>query len=336
MRCEIIAEIGNTHEGSLGLAKCFVKEAAECGADTIKFQLHIFDAESLPTAPNPPYFDGESREDYFNRTSFSITDWKELKRFSEEDCKVNFLVSPFSIEAVEILEEIGVQSYKVPSGEVTNLPLLEKIASTGKKILISSGMSSYSEINAAIKVFINSNCKDIVVLQCTSEYPCPPERSGLNVIDIFKSNNDIRVGFSDHTLGSEIAIAALVKGCKVIEKHFTLSKKMYGSDAKNSMNPHEFKNFVRSIRNVELALNNNIDKDNFTDYMLNMKATFEKSIVSSTSLDKGTTISLKHLAFKKPGDGLSSKEYKKIIGKKLAKKVPKDYVFKREDFLDGF
>jgi sialic acid synthase SpsE len=228
----IIAEIGNTHEGSLGLAKCFIKAAAECGVDCVKFQTHIFDAESLPNAPNPPYFKDETRKEYFDRTAFSKKDWIELKRYCEEECKKDFISSPFSLEAVDLLNEVGIKSFKIPSGEVTNLPLLERVAQTGKQVILSSGMNTWEEMDEAVQALSDNGCKDLIMLQCTSEYPCPPENAGLNIMLEMKEKYNVPVGFSDHTLGSAVPITAVVMGAVLIEKHFTLSQLAYGSDAK--------------------------------------------------------------------------------------------------------
>ena len=329
----IIAEIGNSHEGSLGLAKQFIKTAAESGVDAVKMQTHIFDAESLPDAPNPPYFKNESRKEYFDRTGFSINQWKELKRFAEKDLKIDFFSSPFSLEAVDLLENIGVKSYKIASGEVNNIPLLEKIAKTGKRVLLSSGMSSWTELDYAVEVLQLNGCKDLVVLQCTSEYPCPPKQAGLNIIDEIKSRyKNVTLGYSDHTMGMAIPLAAVTKGVKVIEKHFTLSKKMYGSDASNSTEPDEFKRLVDEIRQLEIALNHKIDKDKKVKSLKNMKITFEKSIVASRILKKSHIIKINDLAFKKPGDGIPAKDYKKIIGRKLKKDISKNHKFTLRDF----
>lgn len=328
----IIAEIGNSHEGSIGLAKQFIKVASECGVDAVKFQTHIFEAESLPDAPNPPYFKDETRKEYFERTAFNLEQWKELKRYAEEECGVDFFSSPFSLEAVDLLEEVGIGIYKIPSGEVNNIPLLEKIAKTGKKVLLSSGMSNWKELDEAVEVLQSNGCKDLVVLQCTSEYPCPPEEAGLNVIDELKERyKNIEVGYSDHTLGFAIPIAAVVKGATVIEKHFTLSKNMYGSDARFATEPHEFKRLVEEIRALEQALQNKIDKDKKAEELREMKIIFEKSIVAARSLKKNTIISFNDLAFKKPGDGIPARDYKKIIGKKLLKDVNENYKLQWED-----
>jgi N,N'-diacetyllegionaminate synthase len=329
----IIAEIGNTHEGSLGLAKQFIKVAAETGIDAVKMQTHIFEDESLEDAPNPPYFKNESRKEYFERTAFTSEQWRELKRYSEEDLKVDFFSSPFSLEAVDMLESIGISSYKIASGEVSNVPLLEKVAKTGKRVLLSSGMSSWAELDEAVEILQSNGCMDLVVLQCTSDYPCPAKEAGLNIIDELKDRyKDITVGYSDHTLGVSIPIAAVVKGANVIEKHFTLSKNMYGSDAINSTEPVDFKRLVDEIRQVEIAISSKLNKDKKVELLSEMKVTFEKSIVTSVSLNKSDTLSFKHLAFKKPGDGIPAREYKKLLGKKLNKNVVKNYKLKWKDF----
>lgn len=323
-RVYIIAEIGNTHEGSLGLAKKFVEAAVACGVDCVKFQTHIFDAESLPNAPNPPYFKDETRKQYFDRTAFTTEEWKELKRFTEEDMKVDFMSSPFSLEAVDLLEEVGLSIYKIPSGEVTNLPLLIKIANTGKKVLLSSGMSNWDELDIAFNTLKENGSSDIIVLQCTSEYPCPPEEAGLNVMKDMATKYKVPVGFSDHTLGVAVPLVAVVQGASVIEKHFTMSKLMYGSDAKNSTEPEEFKYLVDQIRIVEKTLKSKIDKNLKMKSLANMKMTFEKSIVAACTIEKGTIIEESHLAFKKPGDGISASRFKEIIGKEIKKSLQKD------------
>ena len=329
----IIAEIGNTHEGSLGLAKQFIKTAAKTGIDAVKMQTHIFEAESLSSAPNPPYFKDETRKEYFERTAFTLEQWKELKRYSEEDLKIEFFSSPFSLEAVDLLESVGMDTYKIASGEVNNIPLLEKVAKTGKRVLLSSGMSSWTELDEAVETLQSNGCKDLIVLQCTSEYPCPPEQAGLNVLDEMKTRySDVTIGYSDHTMGVSVPLAAVIKGASVIEKHFTLSQKMYGSDAMNSTEPEEFERLVDEIRQIEVALSYKVDKDEKVKLLGNMKMTFEKSIVSADSISEFDTITFENLAFKKPGDGIPAGEYKKLIGKKINKSVEKNYKFKWEDF----
>ena len=322
MKTYIIAEIGNTHEGSVGLAKQIIKAAAECGVDAVKFQTHIFEAESLPNAPNPPYFKDETRKQYFERTAFNLEQYITLKEFAEKECGVDFFSSPFSIEAVDLLLSAGIKTFKIPSGEVSNIPLLEYLSYKADWVILSSGMSSWEELDNAIAV-LEGKCK-LTVLQCTSEYPCLPQNAGLNVMIEIKDRYQVPVGFSDHTLGVGVPVAAVVSGATLVEKHFTLSKLMYGSDAKNSTEPHEFKQLVQDIRAVELAISHKINKDEKVNSLKEMKTIFEKSIVSARDLKSGDILTFNDLVYKKPGNGIPAATYKNILGKKLNCDVPKD------------
>lgn len=326
----IIAEIGNTHEGSLGLAKQFVKAAAECGVDCVKLQTHIFEAESLPDAPNPPYFKDETRKEYFERTALNISEYKKIKEYCEE-LGVDFMSSPFSEEAVDFLEEVNVDMYKIASGEVTNLPLLKKIAKTGKKVFLSSGMSNWKELDMAVDTLKESGAKDIVLFQCVSEYPCKPENSGLNLIEEYKARYNLTVGYSDHTLGVAIPLAAVVMGAEVIEKHFTLSKKMYGSDAMNSTEPDEFKFLVDQIRQVEIAISSKVDKDSSVAKFDDMKFIFQKTIVAKRALEAGHVIAEEDLAYKKPLKGISAAEYNSLVGRKIKRSYIQNEVIDKEE-----
>jgi N,N'-diacetyllegionaminate synthase len=328
----IVAEIGNTHEGSVGLAKMFAAAAADCGVDAVKFQTHIFHEESLESAPNPPYFKGESRKNYFERTSFTRNQWVELKEFCEKKLKIDFFSTPFSIAAIELLESIGVHTFKIPSGDVNNTPFLERIARTKKKVVLSTGMSSWDDIDSAVEILQSNNCGELIILQCTSAYPCPPELSGLNIIEELSSRyKNIKIGYSDHTNGHTIPLAAVIKGACFIEKHFTLSKKMYGSDALNATEPEEFKELVMAIRVLEDAILNPVDKDQVAESLHNMKDTFEKSIVLSRPLNKGHKLRFDDLAFKKPGDGIKANLYKKVIGCKITESANKDFKLSWKD-----
>jgi sialic acid synthase SpsE len=294
----------------------------------VKLQTHIFEAESLPNAPNPPYFKDESRQQYFERTAFDLDQYRLLKRYSEEECGVEFLSSPFSLEAIDFLERVGVRTYKIPSGEVSNIPLLEKVAATGKKVLLSSGMSSWKELDEAVAVFRDAGPEalgNLVLLQCTSEYPCPPEQAGLNVMLEMRDRYRLPIGYSDHTLGVAVPLAAVVLGATVVEKHFTLSKRMYGSDARNSTEPEEFKRLVEAIRDAEKAIGGGLAKDEKVKSLGAMKVIFEKSIVSAQELPAGTLLAPEHLAYKKPGDGIPAREYRRLLGKRLARAVGRDH-----------
>jgi len=327
----IIAEIGSVHDGSLGNALKLIELAAACGADVVKFQTHIGHAETLPDAPMPPYFKGEPRLEYFERTGFSPNQWRALKAACQA-AQVTFLSSPFSLEAVDLLEEVDVDSYKIPSGEVTNLPLLHHIAKTGKPVILSSGMSNWSELDAAVSALKPGG--PVTVLQCTSAYPCPPERVGLNVIPEMKQRYGLPVGFSDHTDGCAAAFAAAALGASVIEKHLTFSKRMYGSDAANAMEPDDFSVFCVGLKDIWTMSQHPIDKDDITPFQ-DMKRIFEKSVVSTRELPSGHVIEMPDLAFKKPGDGISAAAFQDVLGKRVKHAVSANHKFTWKDFNDS-
>jgi N-acetylneuraminate synthase len=316
----IIAEIGSVHDGSFGNAVKLIEAAAACGADTVKFQTHIAEAETLPEAPMPAYFTGEARMAYFRRTGFSPAQWKELRAACER-CGVRFLSSPFSLEAVDLLEEVGVSVYKVASGEVSNLPLLERIARTGKPSLLSSGMSSWAELDAAVAVLRKGG--QMTILQCASAYPCPPESVGLNVLGEMKARYGVPVGFSDHTRGAAAAFAAAALGATVIEKHFAFSRLMYGSDAANSMEPDDFREFTRGLRDIWTMLAHPVDKDDIEPFG-EMKRIFEKSVVSARALPADHKLTETDLAFKKPGDGIPAARWREFLGRRIRTSIPAD------------
>ena len=327
----IIAEVGSVHDGSFGNAQKLIDVAAECGADAVKFQTHIATAETLRDAPMPPYFTGEPRYEYFERTAFSLEQWQALKVRCEER-GVEFLSSPFSIEAVELLEEAGVVRYKVPSGEVTNLPLLKVIAQTGKPVLLSSGMSSWAELDEAVDTILDCH-NQLAVLQCTTEYPCPYEQVGLNVMLEMRERYKLPVGLSDHTLTNYAAFAAVVLGASVIEKHFTFSRHMYGSDARHSLEPTELAGLVQGIRAIETMLESNVNKDDVARFAT-MKATFEKSVVSLVDIPAGTLITEAMIGIKKPGTGIPAKRFGEVLGKRARRRIPKDTLIREKDLTD--
>jgi len=319
----IVAEIGMNHDGSMEKAKELIAAAAESGVNAVKFQTHIAEAETLKDAPAPPYFQTETRFEYFSRTFFSFAQHAELKQYAES-LKVEYFSSPFSSEAVDLLEKVGVERYKIASGEVTNIPLLKYIAQTEKKVLLSSGMSSWTELDTAVETLRSNGTKDLIILQCSSEYPCPAEHAGLNVIGELKARYGLPVGFSDHTFGSTIAIAAVALGAVVLEKHFTLRKDMYGPDAQNSATPDEMSALVSNIREVEQALRNPVDKDQKAQALHDMKRIFEKSIVARADIPENTILTPEHLSFKKPGDGIPAGKYQHIIGQRTTTQIKKD------------
>lgn len=327
----VIAEVGSVHDGSFGNAQNLINVATECGADAVKFQAHIAAAETLRDAPMPPYFTGEPRYEYFERTAFTLEQWQALRAYCEEK-GVEFLSSPFSIEAVELLEKVGVARYKIPSGEVTNLPLLKVIARTGKPVLLSSGMSSWAELDEAVNTILACH-NQLAVLQCTSEYPCPYEQVGLNVMLEIRERYKLPVGLSDHTLTNYAAFAAVVLGASVIEKHLTLSRHMYGSDARHSLEPTEFADLVRGIRAIETMLASQVDKDDVARFAT-MKAAFEKSVVSLVDIPAGALITKALIGIKKPGTGIPARRLGEVLGKRARRGIAKDTLIREEDLAD--
>lgn len=326
-RIDLIAEIGSVHDGSFGNALKLIEAAAACGATTVKFQTHIAEAETTRDAPLPPYFKGEPRFDYFRRTGFTLEQWHALKARSVE-VGAKFLSSPFSSEAVDMLAAIGVDAYKVASGEVSNTPMLGRIAATGRPVLLSSGMSDWAELDRAMAALAGGG--PVTIMQCSTVYPCPPERVGLNVIGEMRRRYGVPVGFSDHTLGPAAALAAAALGASVIEKHFAFSRLMYGSDAANSMEPAEFRELATQLEAIARMLASPIDKDDLGPYR-DMKRIFEKSVVAARALPAGHALAEADLAFKKPGDGIPAAEWRSLLGRPLKTEVSLDHKFSWAD-----
>jgi N,N'-diacetyllegionaminate synthase len=317
---EIVAELGSVHDGSIGNAVRLIECAAEAGATTAKFQLHIASAETTRNAPNPGYFTGESRYEYFERISFSDSEWITLR----EKCHslgLKFGCSAFSVEAIEFLVSIGVDILKIPSGEITNHPLLEYAAKVESTIHLSSGMSNWQEIDAAYEIL--RSAPELCVMQCTSLYPAPPSKIGLNVITEMRSRfekQNCTVGFSDHSTGTVMPMAAVALGARVIEKHLTFSRKMYGSDAFNALEPHEFHEMSAGIRAIDEGLRNPVDKNDLMAFEENRKI-FQKSIIVMRALKKGDVISLADVKFLKPGTGIQPSSWVSVNGRELKQDI---------------
>ena len=330
-RVLVIAEVGSVHDGSVGNATRLIDVAAECGADAVKFQTHIADAETLRGAPMPPYFKGEPRFEYFERTGFTPAQWRKLKEHAGGR-GIEFLSSPFS-EAADLLEEVGVSRFKIPSGEVTNIPMLERIATTGKPVLLSSGMSDWNELDAAVKVFTRAKV-DLTVLQCTTEYPCADKSVGLNVVAEMKARWGLPIGFSDHTLDNHAAFAAVALGAVAVEKHLTFSKRMYGSDAPHSAEPPQFADLVKGIRAISEMLGNPVDKSSAASFR-SMKQIFEKSVVSVVAIPAGAVITQSMLGVKKPGTGIPAARIGQVVGARAARDIAADSLIAETDLKNG-
>lgn len=328
-RLLVIAEAGMGHDGSFGNAGRLVDMSADCGADAVKFQLHIPAAETLRSAPAPAFFTAEPRWEYFERTAFSDAQWKALAARCAER-KTAFWCSPFSEEAVDRLLGLGVQGFKIASGEVSNTPLLERVAAAGKPVVLSSGMSTWAELDRAVEVLKRSGVP-LAVLQCTSAYPCPPEQVGLNVMLEMTARYGLPVGLSDHTLGAGASIAAVALGARVIERHVTFSRLMYGSDPQHSLEPAEFKRLCAELRDAERAVSAPVDKDAMARGLAAMKRTFEKSLVALKDLPAGSAVTREGVGAKKPGDGIPAARLGELLGRRLRRAVAKDTQLSEED-----
>ncbi len=325
----IIAEVGQAHEGSLGILHSYIDALAETGVDAVKFQVHIAEAESSIHEPFriPFSYEDENRYDYWKRMSFSEIEWREIKSHCES-LKVNFLASPFSIQAVDLLERLGATQYKVGSGEVNNLLMLERIAKTAKPIILSSGMSSYAELRSTVE-FLKLYGNDLSILQCTTAYPTLADQLGLNVISELKERFPAcKIGLSEHTARKASSIAAVALGAEIIEFHAVFDRRMFGPDASSSLTIDEISEVVQSIRFVEKALNNPVIKDDTSSFS-SVKKIFEKSLAVSKDLDADHILRFEDLESKKPAKmGIDAQEYRSFLGRKL--RHPK----KRNEFLN--
>lgn len=315
----IIAEIAQAHDGSLGMAHAYIDALKETGVNAIKFQTHIAEAESSKHEPfrtNFSYRDA-SRFDYWKRMEFTSTEWEGLKKHCEEN-GLEFISSPFSNAAVDLLETIGVKRYKIGSGEISNLLLLNKIARLHKPVILSSGLSDWDELDMAVQIFKEKKI-DISVLQCTTAYPAPPELWKLNLITELKERYNIPVGYSDHSGDIYACLAAAALGAELFEFHVVFSRQMFGPDTKASVEISEVKKMVDGIVNISTAIKVKGDKQLDAE-TLQLKNIFGKSLAVNRQLDKGTIITEEMLEAKKPaGYGISASEYCKVIGKPLQK-----------------
>jgi len=317
----IIAEIGQAHDGSLGNAHAYIDALAGIGIDCIKFQTHIAEAESSEFEPFRVKFSKQdaSRFEYWKRMQFSLSQWKELFQHAAE-LGLEMISSPFSNLAVDWLEEIGVKRYKIGSGEVSNFLMLEKIANTGKPIIVSSGMSNWEEMDATID-FLKPFKNPLSILQCTTAYPTHPEQWGLNVLQELKDRYKIPVGFSDHSGNIYACLAAAALGAEIFEFHVVFDKRQFGPDTKSSITIDQARQLAEGIHQIQRATVAPIDKSNIEPF-LHVKSIFEKSLSVNRNLKKGEVIEGSMLESKKPsGKGIPAKEFKSVLGKRLIKNL---------------
>jgi N-acetylneuraminate synthase len=329
-RCLIVGEIAQTHDGSLGTAHAYIDAVAAAGADAIKFQTHIAAAESTPGEPWRVKFSRQdaTRYEYWKRMEFTEAQWQGLAAHAR-DRGLRFLSSAFSFEAVELLERAGVAAWKVGAGEVSNLPLLEKMARTGKPVLLSSGLSDWAELDAAVAC-VRVHGAPVAVLQCTTAYPCPPEKLGLNVIAELRARYNCRAGLSDHSGVIHAGLAAAALGAKLIEVHVAFSRECFGPDVVASITTPELKQLAEGVRFIERALANPVNKDAMAGELSDLKRTFGKSAVAARDLPAGWTLNEADLAFKKPGTGIPAAQWRTLIGRRLKQAIAADTLFAEE------
>jgi N-acetylneuraminate synthase len=331
----LIAEVAQAHDGSLGLAHAFIDAAAGVGADAIKFQTHIASAESTLDEPFRVKFSrqDDTRYAYWRRMEFTPEQWQGLVDHARQK-GLAFLSSAFSVEAVYLLDRLGMPAWKIASGELGSTSILDAMMKTGTPFILSTGMSGWAEIDGLAKSILAQG-RDLAVLQCTTRYPTPIEQVGLNVMGEMRERYRVPVGLSDHTGRTEPAIAALARGADVIEVHITLDRAMFGPDVPASLTLDEFRS-VAGFRDALAIMDAHpVDKDAMANELAPVRAMFRRSLAPVRALAKGTTLSADMLVAKKPGTGIPETELASLVGRRLARDVTPDRLLKVEDFEGG-
>jgi N,N'-diacetyllegionaminate synthase len=327
----IIAEAGVNHNGLLETAKKMVDAAKEAGADAVKFQ--SFKAENIVTekAPKAEYQRSEcdrdgSQLEMLKKLELNAEEHKELKNYCDEK-GIMFLSTPFDLKSVDLLTDLGLEIFKIPSGEITNLPYLRKIGRLDKKVIMSTGMATMEEVAEAVGNLVKEGTllRNITVLHCNTEYPTPFEDVNLRAMRNIKDSLRVSVGYSDHTPGIEVSIAAVALGAEIIEKHFTLDRNMEGPDHRASLEPQELKAMVKAIRNIEKAIEKDGEKTPSVSESKNIKIT-RKSLVAASEIKKEEIFTENNITAKRPGTGISPMQIDSVIGKKAKKDFMPDEV----------
>lgn len=321
----IIAEAGVNHNGSINIAKKLIDIACECHCDAVKFQTGKAENIISKYASKAQYQkittgENETQLEMVKKLELSYNGFTELLKYCKKK-DILFLSTPFDVDSIEFLASLNLPLFKIPSGEITNLPYLRKINSYKKKVILSTGMSNLDEINDALNVL--KDC-EVSLLHCTTEYPCPFNEVNLKAIQTMKDKYNLEIGYSDHTEGIEVSIAAVAMGATIIEKHFTLDKALEGPDHKASLNPDELKNLVKAIRNVELAFGDGIKKPAKSEIKNTEIA--RKSIVAKCDIKKGEILSEKNITTKRPATGLNPMKWDEIIGIAAQKNYKEDEI----------
>lgn len=331
---QVIAEIAQAHDGSLGILHSYIDAIATTGADAIKFQTHLADAESSPLEPFRVKFSrvDATRQDYWRRMEFTPAQWADIKAHCD-DVGLEFMSSPFSNAAVDLLEELGMARYKIGSGEVTNALLLERIGRTGKPVLLSSGMSNLAELDAAIEL-LKHHGNALTVMQCNTEYPTPPEHVGLNVLAVLRARYGLPIGLSDHSGTPYPAFAAAALGASVIEVHAVFDTRMFGPDASSSLTIDGLRGMVAGVRAIDTMLAHPADKTDHARFAP-LKAMFEKTLAVNAHLPAGHRLRFEDLEAKKPaGQGIPASRFREVIGRTLERDLAQWSFLTDADLID--
>lgn len=333
-RCRVVAEVAQAHDGSLGTAHAYIDAAADAGADAIKFQTHLAAAESTPSEPWRVPFSRQdaTRYGYWRRMEFPEPAWAELAAHAGER-GLAFVSSPFSLEAVALLQRTGIDVWKIASGEVGNTALLDAVIDDGRPVILSSGMSDLAELDAAV-ARVQGSGVELTVLQCTSAYPTPPEQLGLNVLAELRERYGCAVGLSDHSGTVHAGIAAVALGASLLEVHITFSRAAFGPDVPASLTLEELAQLTDGVRFVSTALANPIDKDASAPAFADMRALFTRSVVARHALPAGHVLGPDDLAAKKPGTGIPAARLPELVGRRLSHAVEPDQLLADTDLED--
>lgn len=327
----IVAEVAQAHDGSLGAAHAYIDAVARTGAQAVKFQTHLAAAESTARETFRVRFSRQdaTRYDYWKRMEFSEVEWAGLAAHAAER-RLIFLSSPFSVEAADLLERIGVPAWKVGAGEVSNAPLLDRLGATGKPVILSSGLSGWAELDAAVARLAAAG-SPVAVLQTATRYPCPPEELGLNVLAELRARYGCPVGLSDHSAQVAAGLAAVALGASIVEVHVVFSRECFGPDTVASLTVDEVAELAAGARFIHAALAHPVDKDASAAKLSDLKALFGKSLVAARPLVAGQILSAPDVACKKPGIGLPPGDLPRVLGRKLRRAVPADHFFADDD-----
>lgn len=332
-RVLIIAEAGVNHNGDLNTALKMVDEAKKFGADIIKFQTGVIELVMSKYAPKAEYQKretgaDESQMEMGKSITLPLDAFDKIKAHCDE-VGIEFLSTPFDLVSIGYLHKLGIRLWKVPSGEITNLPYLQKVARTGMDIILSTGMSTMDEIRDALDVLRQNGAGKITLLQCTTEYPAPLEDINLRAMLTMKEEFGVDVGYSDHTKGIEVSLAAVAMGATVIEKHFTLDRNMEGPDHKASLEPQEFAELVRTVRNVETALGSSSKEPRECE--IPNKIVARKSIIAKCDINAGDVFTEDNITTKRPGNGISPMRWYELIGKTATRSYQEDELIGEEE-----